>query len=205
MTSGRGHRYRDRAAGDARPRRAAQPLAAALRQPPSTALAGVAAAASGLASAGRVLRWPRPGDRAPAAPPRPGAGRGARARRRRAAAPGMAGKDGRGRGRRGRVPLRGRLLPEPLGRSHGDRRTRWNGPRFFGLRRPRAMTQRPGAARSTPARARRRGCSRTSTASTLSAQPAPPTSGARRARGGARSTSTTTTAASRADRWSGRR
>ena len=75
-----------------------------------------------LAPAGRGLGGLDPETRAPAAPPRPRPGRGARARRRRAAAPGMAGQDGRGRGRGGRLPLGRQPLPEPLGRSHGDRR-----------------------------------------------------------------------------------
>ncbi len=67
--------------------------------------------------------------------------------------------------------------------------TRWNGPRFFGLRRgapavTAASKPSSDAARSTPARAPRRASSRRSTASTPSARPARPTSAARRRRAG---------------------
>ena len=106
-----------------------------------------------------------PETRTPAAPARPGAGRGPRARGRRAAAPGLARHDGRGGGRGGRLPLGRPALPEPLGGGDGDRRLALERPAVL---RPAAARGhepgRSGAARSTPARARRRGSSRTSTA-----------------------------------------
>ena len=137
MTARRRSRGRGRAAGDARPRGAARALAPARRQPAAPALAGAHAAAAGLAAAGRGCRA--------ASIPRPGAG---------SACAGRVQAEGLelGVGARLRREWRGRtvevvveedgfrweerLYPSLSAAATAIAGTRWNGPRFFGLRRP---------------------------------------------------------------------